>query len=321
MLVVTEEAPRERFLDLTRRLIAAPPSGVVVLLALRSEYEAALAELGMPPLRHGETWFKLGAFTEPAARAFLEGSGLKLAEGQLGRVLKGAAALEQTQGLYRPIILNMLGLILARFAGSLPEHLDLERLIQHHLRDCITRADVANDARRVLPGMITDAGTKWPRREADLAAAAGRPVGNVRHCLQTLALPDAGLVRALGRQQVVVWEIAHDFLALQLGLLLGRLKRSWWRQALPYALPILALAWLIVLGGGAGLSPEVAYYSVTSRMAEAGFIVSGGRAKGHRIRHVAGLDEDEESLGADKWRVLAAELPWLSPIAVLEIQP
>ena len=224
LLVVVDDEPRARFLDLLQQITAERLAGLVVLLVLRSEYELALAELVLPPLSHGETWFKVGAFTEPNARAFLEGSGLKLTEGQLLHVLKGAAALEQTPGLYRPIVLNMLGLILARFVGSFPEHLDMERLIQHHLRDCITR-DLADDARLALPAMITEAGTKLPRREAEIAEAVGRPIANVRHCLQTLALPDAGIVRALGCQRAVVWEIAHDFLAMQLGLFLGRLKR------------------------------------------------------------------------------------------------
>ena len=46
----------------------------------------------------------------------------------------------------------------------------------------------------------------------------GLPVGRVRHCL--LRLAEAGLVRPLGREQLV-WEIAHDFIATQLGMMLG----------------------------------------------------------------------------------------------------
>ena len=77
--------------------------------------------------------------------------------------------------------------------------------------------------------MITEAGTKRPRLEPELVKATGLPLGTVRYALLTLA--DAGLVRPLGTEPPL-WEIAHDFIALQLGLIQGRLRPPVWRQSL-----------------------------------------------------------------------------------------
>lgn len=279
-LILPDAAARERFAQCLQHLAGEPGGGPVLLLVIRSEYEPLLLDLGATPLRQAETWFKLHAFTEPSARAFIDGSGLALAPGQLERVLKGAAALEQTRGLFRPIILNMLGLVLSRYAGILPEGLDLERIIQHHLEESLANETVRSNAVRLLPLMITEAATKWPRYESELSGESGLPLGNVRHCL--LALADAGLVRPIGRDPVV-WEVAHDFIALQLALLLGRIKRPAWRAALPYAVPVLAVLWLALIVGGAAVWPEWNYREAVRALNTVGFRVEGSNAEGHRI--------------------------------------
>ena len=223
VLLLASPDRQEQFASALRILARVPSPNLVLLVVLRTEYEPQLLELDLPPLRQGETWLKLGAFTEPTARAFLQGSGLGLDDGQLRRVLQGASGLEQTPGLYRPIILNMLGLVLSRYSGSLPADLPLERVIQRYLEECIGRPDIRDAAARLLPEMITEAGTKRPRSESELVAATGLRLGIVRATL--LALADVGLVRSLGPEPPL-WEVAHDFVALQLGLRLGRVRRN-----------------------------------------------------------------------------------------------
>jgi hypothetical protein len=240
-VILHKPEARTGFTGLLQQLAEQPVAGLRLVFVLRSEYEAALADAGLPRLRQGENLLKLGAFTEPAARSFLQGSGLDLAQEAFDRLLRGAAALETTRGLYRPIVLNLLGLVLSRHTGRLPPGFDPERVIQSHLRESITAPDLREDAALLLPRMITEAGTKRPVAETALAAEADLPLVCVRHCL--LQLADAGLVRPLGRDQLW-WEIAHDFIATQLGLLLGRFRTSLWRQVLPYAVPAVGAIWV-----------------------------------------------------------------------------
>ena len=87
VLLLASPERQELFASALRALARVPRPNLVLLVVLRTEYEPQLLELDLPPLRQGETWLKLGAFTEPAARAFLQGSGLGLDDGQLRRVL------------------------------------------------------------------------------------------------------------------------------------------------------------------------------------------------------------------------------------------
>jgi hypothetical protein len=207
-LILHEPTARERFLALLRGLDKTPVAGLRLVLVLRSEYEAQIPEAGLPRLRQGENWFKLGAFTAPAARTFLKDSGLELAPAAFDRLLAGAAALEATRGLFRPIVLNLLGLVIARHSVQLPTDLAPERVIQSYLQESISATEIRADAPRILMPMISEAGTKRPLEETALAAETRLPLGRVRHCL--LRLAEAGLVRPLGQQQLV-WEITHDF--------------------------------------------------------------------------------------------------------------
>jgi hypothetical protein len=310
-VILHAPAARAGFTGLLQALGERPVAGLRLILVLRSEYEAALAEAGLPRLRQGENWFKLGAFTEPAARGFLQRSGLELAPEAFDRLLKGAAALETARGLYRPIVLNLLGLVLARHATRLPDGFDPERVIQTHLRDTVTAPDLRGDVQAVLPRMITDAGTKRPVEEEALASEAAVPVGRVRHCL--LRLAEAGLVRPLGREQLV-WEIAHDFIATQLGMMLGRLRVPLWRRALPYAVPTLAALWLATVAVVGVWYPGRQVEAAIAALSAKGFTVAGNTTEGFRI------GSRELVPGAGGAAVLGQALPVLQPVVSLEVE-
>ena len=113
----------------------------------------------------------------------------------------------------------MVGLVLERMSLALEG--DPARLIQSYLTTCLTKGDARDFAKPVLSRMITDAGTKEPGGEADLAASARLESWQVKATLSDLA--EQGLVRRLeGRGSI--WEVSHDFLAPHLGQLIGRLK-------------------------------------------------------------------------------------------------
>jgi hypothetical protein len=277
-VILLEPEARAGFAALLRQLAEEPVSGLRLVLVLRTEYEHLLADAGLPRLRQGENWFKLGAFTEPAAREFLQASGLDLAPETFDRLLKGAAR-------WRRRAASTARSSSTSWADPRPPALrlpefDPERVIQTHLSESVGASDVRDDATAILPRMITEAGTKRPVEEAALAAETRVPLARVRHFL--LRLAEGGLVRPLGRKQLV-WEIGHDFIATQLALLIGRLRVPLWRRALPNAVPALG-----TLGVGTALLlgswwPQRQIEGAIAALSAQGFTISGDRTTGFHI--------------------------------------
>jgi hypothetical protein len=79
----------------------------------------------------------------------------------------------------------MVGLVLERMGRALEG--DPARLIQSYLTTCLTKGDARDFAKPVLSRMITDAGTKEPDGEADLAASARLEPWQVKATLSDLA--------------------------------------------------------------------------------------------------------------------------------------
>src|SRR5262249_20375598 len=93
-----------------------PLSNVKVLLVLRSDYLGMLQAFerrdALPPLRQEVNWMEISAFREREAREFLENSGLQIGPRLMDEIFRQIAEIEETNGLVRPITLNMVGLVL-----------------------------------------------------------------------------------------------------------------------------------------------------------------------------------------------------------------
>ncbi len=147
-----------------------------------------------------------------------------------------AARLDDTPGLVRPITVNLLGHILAEGERVRPEGMDTGRLMLGYVRQAVEHPDVRHLMPRLLPHLVTEAGTKAPTTEAELASRGGLKMAEVRACLMTLA--QRALARPLDAAQAT-WELSHDFVARLVGQALGRLRADRWRRALGYAAPAL----------------------------------------------------------------------------------
>jgi len=158
----------------------------------------------------------------------------------LDDLFRGLDRIEETPSLYRPITLNMIGLVLERMGPRLKG--DPAQLIQSYLTACITSGESRDFAKPVLKHMISDSGTKERRTESNLADLTGLRVWQVRATLADLHWH--GLVRRLEGAQPL-WEIAHDFLARTIGQLIGRLRPTLIVRARPLIAPILILGWLL----------------------------------------------------------------------------
>ena len=158
-------------------------------------------------------------------------------------LFRGLDRIEEASGLYRPITLNMVGLIVESMGGTLQG--DPSRLIQTYLTESLTASASRDFARQVLTEMITDAGTKEPHSEAELVDKTQLQLWQVRATLADLAR--RALVRRLEGAEAT-WEVAHDFLARAIGQTIGRLKPTLREHIRPLVAPVAVFGWVVVLG-------------------------------------------------------------------------
>jgi TIR domain len=237
---------RERFVRLLRSLSERPIEGVVVLLSMRKDYEDKVVEhYGLPSIRQGENRRTIELFNVPAAVSFLRGSGTVLTDDVLRDLLEGAGRVEDQPGLFRPVLLNLIGLQLVRSQGILPCPAD--RIISHYLLSSIRRQNLRDIARSLLEPLVSDQGTALAKSLDKLEVVARRPRLEIKGMLR--ALRDDGLVRPLDTAEET-WQITHDFLARQIGLLLGRLRRPWWQTIAIATTPALVVAFAGLLLAG-----------------------------------------------------------------------
>jgi formylglycine-generating enzyme required for sulfatase activity len=242
--VVLAEPERHRdFAAFIAELQSRPIDGLVLLFALRSEYQASLEDVDLPLPRSGENLFILAPFQLWAAKEFIDRSPLRLERDSLKRLLNSAAELDGTLGLVRPITLNVVGYVLASGIAEAPS-LDAGFLVRRYIEQTVEQPAIREPATRVLERMITEQGTKWPRSEGDLIKETQLRAGEVRAVLNGLG--SAGLARPLD-PATKLWELSHDFIANAVARMLGRLRLQAVRRVGAYAAP--ALLAISVVGG------------------------------------------------------------------------
>jgi hypothetical protein len=247
-LILCGNETREALSSLLRDLAEQPVSGVKVLLSVRAEYLNDLPVLGLrpPAFGYGENAFEVRPFSRADAQAFIEKSGLDLAPGLLEKVLEEASEIEDMPDRVRPIVLNMFGLAVAPFPGSLPKGVIAGRLLSGYVERSLKRSATQDWAVQVLRPLVTDAGTKRALTTEQIAEEAGAAPLVARGCL--IALANDGLVRLLhGTPER--WEVAHDFVARLLQPLLRSWERSAWERSRPYLVPVPLVVWLFAIVG------------------------------------------------------------------------
>jgi formylglycine-generating enzyme required for sulfatase activity len=243
-VILAKPEQRQEFAAFVAELQSRPVKGLALLLVLRSEYQVALEEIGLPLLRSGENLFQVARFQFPAATAFIKGSGLDLQAEAVDRLLTSAAELDETPGLVRPITLNVIGYVLASGKPVAPS-LAAGALIRRYIEQAIGQPGIRDCAPQLLEHMLTEQGTKRPRSEEELVADTKLRRAEVRAVLNGLG--DAGLARPLDKKSAV-WELSHDFVAHAVARFLGRRRGQMLRRAGAYSVPaLLAISLLVVM--------------------------------------------------------------------------
>jgi hypothetical protein len=226
---------QKAFTALIDDLRARPIRGLALLLVLRSDYKTAIDELGLPLLRQGENWQEVGRFTIAAGRKFMTRSGLALQPDALDRIATSASELDDSPGMIRPITLNVVGHVLSQGRASAPS-LDAGLLVRRYIEQSVEQPAIREIAPRVLREMVTEQGTKRPRKEQELVQQTGLRPGEVRAVMNGLGA--AALARPLDAAQGV-WELSHDFIARAVGRYLGRRRLDWPGLTRAFAAPAL----------------------------------------------------------------------------------
>jgi hypothetical protein len=239
---------QKAFAALITNLHAAPIKGLRLLLVLRSDYQTAIEELGLPLLHQGENWTQVGRFTIAAATRFIARSGLALQPEALDHVAMSASELDDSPGMIRPITLNVVGHVLSQGRTTAPS-LDARRLVRHYIEQSVEQPAIRDFAPRVLKELVTEQGTKWPRSEKELVDQTRLRPGEVRAVMNGLWA--AALARPLDATQGV-WELSHDFVARAVARYLGRRRLDWPGLVRAFAAPAL---FVLMAAAAAGAIP------------------------------------------------------------------
>jgi hypothetical protein len=245
-LILFSEEGRRPLTDFLSNCSTNPREGLRVILSLRSEYIADLERFRIPPPTLGRNCFEVRPFTQASAREFIERSGLSIGESLMNAVFEEVAEIEDMPDRVRPVVLNMIGLVLASFRGILPKGVTPGRLLSGYVRNSVSTSDIRSVAPRVLRPLVTSLGTKRALSLADISKDSGHDATVVRGCLIRLA--DRGLVRTVdgaGER----WELAHDFVARLVQPIIQTWRQTAWETARPWLAPSTLVAWMLILGG------------------------------------------------------------------------
>jgi hypothetical protein len=255
-LILHDEVTHSAFASLLSDLTKSPIDGLKLLLVFRSDYRSLVFKLDLPSLAPGDNWYEISPYNRSEAASMLQGAGRELSPDALDKLFRGLDRIEDAPGLYRPITLNMIGLVLEDMGGTLSS--DPSKLIQTYLMNSLTAGTSRDFAKPLLAKMITDAGTKEPHSEAELVNRTHFALWQVRATLAELA--GRGLVRRL-EGLGATWEIAHDFLARAIGQLIGRLKPTLIGRVRPLVAPVVLLGWAVAFAAA------VPFWKVSHRQA------------------------------------------------------
>jgi hypothetical protein len=248
------------------------------------------------------TLIEIEQFRRGPARRFFQNSPLKPPPRLIDRLLDGADAID-APGLFRPVVLNILGLALHEFDQAVTRR--PERLVQTYFERAVTQPSIRDIAPKIIGKMISNKGTKLPRTIDELKQETGLNDTDITFCLIRME------ARQLARRIDVnpaLWEISHDFVARQLGLLLGRLRPNPWPAVATWAAPIFLA--LMLVGIVAGV-PLYLRQQASDEMRRAGFLIAGSKQLEVTVPTSAS--------DAELKRIIPQEVALLGPVQTLNL--
>ncbi|MFM8443745.1 MAG: SUMF1/EgtB/PvdO family nonheme iron enzyme [Methylococcus sp.] len=325
-LILAPPEAKQRFAALVAELAARPNPNLRLLLVLRNDYEDRLMkpDLRLPLPDWSHNFHPLGRFDFAAAHGFLTDprSPLRAAGVDLERLLESAARLDNSQGLIRPVTLNVLGKILTETGagtGALAGGLDAGRLVQGYLARTVEQPGIRDHAHRVVAHLVSAEATKQPRTLAELVEDTGLELPAVQKVLN--ALGQAGLARRLEHQGAVHWELSHDFVARAFNTYLGRRRADVWRMTLAYGSSLLVgglLAGAVVYAMAVALPARAEREPMMPEMVD---IPAGSFCMGSQGEAPAAAGDLQNFIRGEEEKSRASRQPALSDCPELPLDP
>ncbi|HWB04112.1 MAG TPA: hypothetical protein VG796_13880 [Verrucomicrobiales bacterium] len=168
--------------DFLRAFLTDPPKRVALLLAYREDHRRLLEPLHLPKRQEAENWMTVAPLDFAAATRFLHRCpGLTIPEPRMDQVLREAASQEGGRVVMRPIVANLLGVVLRLMSGH-PTLWRRTDLLRGYVRDCMG-GEVTPERTRLLRATLTDFHTARPRTLTDIAREAKSDPATVQdHC-------------------------------------------------------------------------------------------------------------------------------------------
>jgi Leucine-rich repeat (LRR) protein len=228
------------------RFLSSPPQNVYILLSYRDDFQQLIDQLELPARVEHVNFEQVKLLSFEQAAKFLKSCpGLVIPEKRLNSILHEAASIDTPIAL-RPIVLNLLGIILKRMVGQSALSKKEGNLIRQYIIGCLGK-ELQEERATVLKAMLTDFNTARPRTLEELSNTSNLSVTHLDN--QMLSMQRNGLVRCLDweepQQQKRKWQIAHDFVAVQLEKVVFGISKTIWQKARPWVAPVLTSVLII----------------------------------------------------------------------------
>lgn len=236
-LILHHDAPQRlaTLADFLRPWAEQRDDAFTILLSYRNDDLHRLGPARMPQPNFQSNAFELGPFPQHEAEAFLRDAQLPLTEADLDRVLKEARDHEQGDPDVRPIVANLLGLVLVQLTVARRKWLRVGNLARGYVERSLRTVRTDEKTALLLRRLISSSGRAQAARVTDLAAACRLPRFEADSFL--LRLQSHGIVRLIEdptRPALRAWAVAHDFLARLLDRALDRYTATLYSRLRPH---------------------------------------------------------------------------------------
>ncbi len=226
--------------DFFQQFIQRPPKGVHILLSYRDDFQQFIDQLELPARNENINFKQVKLLSYTQAAIFLSSCpGFTVPEKRLNKVLEEAASID-TPITFRPIVLNLLGVILQQMVGGKPLSKSDDNLIRQYILDCLGK-ELKLERAAILKELLTDFKTARPRTLEELCRSSRLNASQLDN--QMIAMQSRGLVRCLDTIETSVinrkWQISHDFVAWQLEKVVYGVSKNYWQRIKPWIAPII----------------------------------------------------------------------------------
>ncbi|MEO8150653.1 MAG: leucine-rich repeat protein [Bacteroidia bacterium] len=218
--------------------IKNPPKGIQILLSYRDDFQQLIDQLHLPARIEHINFKEVKLFTFKQASKFLKSCpGLDIPDLQLNRILKEAASIDSPITL-RPIVLNLLGIILQQMISKEYPLKQKGNLIKQYILQSLGK-ELRMERATIIKGMLTDFNTAKPRTISQLSKNSSLTISQLDN--QMMIMQHHGLVRCLDSMEISQgnrkWQIAHDFIALQLEKVVYGISKTLLQKTTPWIAP------------------------------------------------------------------------------------